>query len=191
MIIKFPFWIQLLFRLGIQTTEPLSLKDLSTKLVGFLENITQEQFQALHSLRYPSLYSFKYKNNTVEKTYYFALFGTVALCNYSQDTYVQFRHLDDVGKLLLWKTTMTFNEELQNSYPYSFQSGDFFEVCDRQPSPPANILAPFLINISDLRITFHTDNGKRKLNYFVKVSLYDVKNTQFKAGEEVYVFNIN
>ena len=169
------------------------LKDVSNKLVGFLENITNQQFQALHALRYPSLYSFKYsdEHNTVETTYYFALFGTVALCNYSQDTNVELRHFDDVGKLLLWKTTMTFNEELQKSYPYSFQSGDFFEVRDRQQSPPADILAPFVINISDLRITFHTDNGNRKFNYFVKVLLYDVKNTQFKAGEEVYVFNIN
>ena len=170
------------------------LKDVSNKLVGFLENITNQQFQALYALRYPSLYSFKYsdEHNTVETTYYFALFGTVALCNYSQDTNVELRHFDDVGKLLLWKTTMTVNEELQKSYPYySFQSGDFFEVRDRQPSPPADILAPFVINISDLRITFHTDNSNRKLNYFVKVSLYDVKNTQFKAGEEVYVFNIN
>jgi len=188
------------YLLGIRTTEPLFLKDVSNKLVGFLENITKQQFQALHALRYPSLYSFKYsdEHNTVETTYYFALFGTVALCNYSQDTNVQFRHLDDVGKLLLWKTTMTFNEELHSSNYQgfsSFQSGDFFEVRDTQPStqppPQADILAPFVINISDLRITFHTDNGNRKLNYFVKVSLYDVKNTQFKAGEEVYVFNIN
>ena len=166
------------------------LKDVSNKLVGFLENITKQQFQALRALRYPSLYSFKYsdEHDTLETTYYFALFGTVALCNYSQDTNVQFRHLDDVGKLLLWKTTMTFNEELQNSNPYSFQSGDFFEVCDRQSG---DILAPFVIDMGDLRITFHTDNGKRKFNYFVKVSLHDVNNTQFKAGDEVYVFNIN
>ena len=169
------------------------LKDVSKKLVGFLENITNQQFQALHALRYPSLYSFKYsdEHNTVETTYYFALFGTVALCNYSQDTYVQFRHFDDVGKLLLWKTTMTFNEELQKSYPCSFQSGDFFEVRDTLPAPPSDILAPFEINIGDLRTTFQTDNGKRKLNYFVKVSLHAVNNTQFTAGEEVYVFNIN
>ena len=83
---------------------------------------------------------------------------------------------------------MTFNKELQNSNPYSFQSGDFFEVCDRQSG---DILAPFVIDMGDLRITFHTDNGKRKFNYFVKVSLHDVNNTQFKAGDEVYVFNIN
>jgi len=72
------------YYLGIRTTEPLLLKDVSNKLVGFLENITNQQFQALHALRYPSLYSFKYsdEHNTVETTYYFALFGTVALCNY-------------------------------------------------------------------------------------------------------------
>jgi hypothetical protein len=184
------------YLLGIRTTEPLFLKDVSNKLVGFLENITKHQFEALHALRYPSLYSFKYsdEHNTVETTYYFALFGTVALCNYSQDTNVQFRHLDDVGKLLLWKTTMTFNEELHSSNYQgfsSFQSGDFFEVCDRQLSPPGDVLAPFEIDMGDLRITFHTLNGKRKLNYFVKVSLYDVNNTQFKAGDEVYVFYIN
>ena len=181
------------FRLGIQTTEPLSLKDLSTKLVGFLENITEEQFQALHSLRFPSLYSFKYKNNTVEKTYYFALFGTVALCNYSQDTNVEYRHFDDVGRLQLWTTTMTFSEEQHklDDHGCRFRSGDFFEVRDGKPSPQDDVIAPFQIDMPDLRVTFHTHNGTRKLKYFVKVSLYDIHNTQFKAGEEVYVFDIN
>ncbi len=183
----------LLIIVGIQTTEPLSSNDLSNKLVGFLENITEQQFQALHALRYPSLYSFEYsdEHNTVPKTLFFAIFGTVALCNNSQDTNVQLRNFDNVGKLVLWKTTMSFNDELQGLHDQHFsrfRSEDFFEVCDGQPSPNGDIIAPFGIeDMSDLRSTFYTPNGRRKLKFFVKVSLYDVNNIQYRNGETVYV----
>jgi len=94
----------------------MSLSVLSKKLVGFLEIIPENQFRFLQRLHYPSLYSFKYSADGNEaKTYYFVLFGTVALCNSSQETNVEFSNFDHVGDLLLWETTMTFNEEVRRS----------------------------------------------------------------------------
>ena len=189
--------------LGIRTTTPMSLSVLSKKLVGFLEIIPEQQFRVLQRLHYPSLYSFKYSpDGEEEKTYYFVLFGTVALCNSSHETNVEFTNFDHVGDLLLWETTMTFNEEVRRSNDHGgitrFQSGDFFEVCDGRPSPNGDLIAPFGIEeMFDLRRTFFVRDSRRKKDLFVKVILHDVSftrfhNTHYGTGEEVFVkYNLN
>jgi hypothetical protein len=192
-----------LLKIGIRTTAPISFKDLSTKLVGFLEYITVQMFEDLQTLQYPYLYSFKYtdKHNTVERTYYFALFGTIALCTPSEDTNVQLSNFDTQEELTLWKTTMTFNDEIRRSNDGGFtlfQSADTFEVRDGQRCPRSNnIMRSFgTENISeDLDGSFLCD-GRRKSKLFVKVSLHDISlerfnDTHYAAGDEIFVKKYN
>jgi hypothetical protein len=188
--------------IGIRTTTPISLTDLSKNLVGFLEYITVQMFEHLQRLQFPSLYSFKYtdKNNTEERTYYFALFGTIALCTSSDDTNVQLSNFDAQGELTLWKTTMTFNDEVHRSNDEGFtlfQSGDIFEVRDGKRSPHSNNMLPYgTEDISVLDSTFYKSDGRSKTNLFVKVSLHDISlerfnDTHYAAGDEVFIKKYN
>jgi len=174
------------------------LPELSQKLVGFLEIIPEHKFRALQEQRYPSLYSFNYSSNNSSqpKTYFCVLFGTVAFCNSSQATNVQFWNFTEDDNLLLWKTTMTINEEVMtsNDQGYTrFQTGDFFEVKDGKRIPGRNSIAPYAIeNINELSHTIYMNNDTVKSKLFVKVILHDVsiqrfQNTTFTADEEVFV----
>ena len=175
----------------------MSLRNLSKKLVGFLEMIPEHQFRVLQRLHYPSLYSFRYSADGRDaRTYYFVLFGTVALCNSSQEKNIEFSNFDHVGDLLLWETTFTFNEEvgISNDRGFTrFQSGDLFEVSDGRPSPNGDLISPFGIEqMCDLRRTIFMRDSRRKQDFFVKVILHDISYTRFNntlygAGEEVFV----
>ena len=94
---------------GIHATRRISLALLSTKLAGFLEYVPRAHFRALQRLHYKSLYSFDYEDPEDEatsgfspsscrrKTYYFILFGPLALCNSSNDvTYYSLLQLEFV-----------------------------------------------------------------------------------------------
>ena len=124
------------------------------------------------------------------------LYGTVAFCNSSQATNVQFWNFTEDDNLLLWKTTMTINEEVQtsNDQGYArFQTGDFFEVSDGKKIPGRNRIAPYAIeDTNELNHTIYMNNDTFKSKLVVKVILHDIsmerfENTTFTAGEEVFV----
>ena len=83
---------------GIHASRKITLEDLSTHLVGFLEFIPFNHFRQLQSLHYKSLYSFAFEDpaeviagnkHPRKKTYYFILFGPLAIVNSDNQVYIR------------------------------------------------------------------------------------------------------
>jgi hypothetical protein len=97
------------------------LQILSSKIAGFLEFIPRSNFKHLQKLKYKSLYSFDYvdpderiaESQKVRKTYFFILFGPLALCNSDDHINVSFFNFDDRdGSLLIWKSALKLSVEV-------------------------------------------------------------------------------
>ena len=196
--------------LGIRTTRRISLQLLSSKLCGFLEYVPRIHFRSLQRLHYKSLYSFDYEDpedttgfspsSRNRKTYYFILFGPLALCNSSNDVTVRFYNYDDRdGTLTIWKSVYkVFVEEEDADYETltSFSSTNSLTIADRQLTPDGLEYAPFgIANMSTLRRTFFNDYlaaARSKTEFFVKVFLHHpntatFNNHVYEADEEVFV----
>ena len=98
---------------GIHASRKITLEDLSTHLVGFLEFIPFNHFRQLQSLHYKSLLSFAFEDpaeviagnkHPRKKTYYFILFGPLAVVNSDNQVSVRYFNFDDRdGSLLIWR----------------------------------------------------------------------------------------
>lgn len=106
---------------------------LSSKLAGFLEYIPRSLFKYSQRLHNKSLYSFDYEdpengrvgNRPVTKTYYFILFGPLALCNSNDEISVSFFNFDDRdGSLLIWKSSLVMAAEDNENDVESFTAFD-------------------------------------------------------------------
>ena len=129
---------------------------LSSKLAGFLEYVPRQHFKYLQRLIYKSLYSFEYQdpedaslgNRSMTKTYYFILFGPLALCNSNDEISVSFFNFDDRdGSLLIWKSSLLMaaedNENDIESFT-AFDSSDRFKLLMPHSPPMANLMPPMV-----------------------------------------------
>ena len=196
--------LDIIFLVGIKTTQKIKLRTLSSKLTGFLEYIPRTHFKRLQRLHYKSLYSFDYEdpedvsrgNRIVTKTYYFILFGPLALCNASEDVSVRFWNFDLEGNLLIWQLMLKMFEEFTESNEQTvtaYTSTDALSIVDAKFTPDGDRYAPFGIEaMHDLKHIFIAPGGNTKVELFVKVILHHRSMRTFnlfeyEADEEVFV----
>ena len=194
--------------LGIRATCRISLALLSTKVAGFLEYVPRAHFRALQRLHYKSLYSFDYEDPEDEatsgfspsscrrKTYYFILFGPLALCNSSNDVTVRFYNFDDRdGSLRIWRSVYkVFVEEAENDWETltSFSSTNTLTIADAQLTPDGMEYALFsILNMRTLR-QVHKTAYNSKTEFFVKAILHHrnnevFRNHMYEVDEEIFV----
>lgn len=201
-----------MFYVGIRTTRRISLALLSTKLAGFLEYVPRAHFRTLQRLHYKSLYSFDYEDPEDEgnsgfspsscrrKTYYFILFGPLALCNSSNEVTIRFYNFDDRdGSLRIWRSVYKVcaeEEECHWETLTSFTSSNTLTISDAQLTPDGTDYAPFgIANMRTLRhVHLNAYNGsfRNKTEFFVKVILHHrnaevFRNHMYEDGEEIFV----
>ena len=196
---------------GIHASRKITLEDLSTHLVGFLEFIPFNHFRQLQSLHYKSLYSFAFEDpaeviagnkHPRKKTYYFILFGPQAIVNSDNQVSVRFFNFDDRdGSLLIWRMQYRMvDEDTDNDIETRtcFRSEDSFTISDAVINPSGNSYSTF--GVGSMRALKHpfirTDppvaGTREKVEFFVKVILHHrnvvvFRTKEYKAGEEVFV----
>ena len=196
------------FYIGIRATRRISLQMLSSKIAGFLEYIPRNNFKHLQKLQYKSLYSFEYvdpdesipASQQVRKTYFFILFGPLALCNANNDINVSFFNFDDRdGSLLIWKAALKMSAE-QNECDIetisAFNSTDGLSITDGTLSPTPNTYVTYAVSsMSALKHVFVNDgpdSKREKVEFYVKVVLHHRSKATFighmyEEDEEIFV----
>jgi len=178
-----------LYSLGVQAAKTVKTCKLSKFLHGFLEIISEDQFQQLQRLHYPYLYAMKYLptvNSSTRMMYYFILFGPLALCNASKTVTTSFCCFDH----MLWEASFFQREECNhqnNGGLTRFRSADYFAVSDGRPSSDnVEVLSRFGIeDMYVLRRTMFKDRHQVKVDLFVKVILHDSNIEKFHKDEFV------
>jgi hypothetical protein len=188
----------------------ITMEELSSKLCGFLEFIPKTHFRQLQRLHYKSLYSFDYEDPEEEnsghkrprtKTYYFILFGPLAICNSDDEVSTRFFNFDDRdGTLLIWKMTYHMvDEDTENDIESRtcFKTSDSLIIEDAVLTPGRDSYCTFGVeSMSALKhphLETNAETGSRKkVEFFVKVILHHRNTTVFRhfeyeQGEEVFV----
>lgn len=193
---------------GVRATRRISMQMLSSKIAGFLEYIPRNNFKHLQKLQYKSLYSFDYVDpdesipvsQQVRKTYFFILFGPLALCNADNQINVSFFNFDDAdGSLLIWKSVLKMSAE-QNECDIetisAFNSSDGLSITDGTLSPTPDTYVTYSVSgMSSLKHVFVTDgpdSKREKVEFYVKVILHHRSKAAFKGhmyeeDEEIFV----
>jgi len=181
------------------------LQILSSKIAGFLEFIPRSNFKHLQKLKYKSLYSFDYvdpderiaESQKVRKTYFFILFGPLALCNSDDHINVSFFNFDDRdGSLLIWKSALKLSVEVTEcdiETVTAFNSSDGLSITDGLLSPTQNTYGTYGVgSMSALKHVFVHREAREKVEFYVKVILHHRSKATFvghmyEADEEIFV----
>jgi hypothetical protein len=188
-----------------------ALEDLSTHLVGFLEFIPFNHFRQLQSMHYKSLYSFAFEvpaeviagnKHPRKKTYFFILFGPLAIINSDNQVSVRFFNFDDRdGSLLIWRMQYRMvDEDADNDIETRtcFRSEDSFTISDAVINPSGTSYSTFGVgSMRALKYPFiRTDppvaGTREKVEFFVKVILHHrnvvvFRTKEYEANEEIFV----
>ena len=137
-----------------------------------------------------------------KKTYYFILFGPLAIVNSDNRVSVRFFNFDDRdGSLLIWRMQYRMVEEDTDNDIETrtcFRSEDSFTISDAVINPSGNSYSTF--GVGSMRALKHpfirTDppvvGTREKVEFFVKVILHHrnvvvFRTKEYEAGEEVFV----